>query len=86
MVSYRRKQERQGRGRYEWKYLGKSPEIVIDKLAREAPDFLRAFGKHKIVQKMRRTQNTPQLHRGKSSMSPRIKHILELVPEGKEPR
>ena len=50
IVTYRRKHNRQNRGTYEWKYLGKSTEKVMSKLLEENPEFLSHYGKKEILQ------------------------------------
>ncbi|MFX0115344.1 MAG: DUF6788 family protein [Candidatus Hodarchaeota archaeon] len=77
MVSYRRKKDRNGRGRYEWKYLGKSMKVVLAKLAEEVPDFLEAFGEKRIAQAILQAQTTPKTAFDvKSSTNRHIKPIL----------
>ncbi|MHA2494257.1 MAG: DUF6788 family protein [Candidatus Hodarchaeales archaeon] len=77
IVSYRRKRDRNGRGRYEWKYLGKSMKIVLEKIINEVPDFLENFGKEKIIQAIQKAQSSNQTDFSVDSLTnPRIRPIL----------
>ncbi len=57
IVTYRRKQDRQNRGTYEWKYLGRSIERVLEKLTDENTEFFLQYGKEKVIQILNSNQS-----------------------------
>jgi hypothetical protein len=84
IVSYRRKKDRNGRGRYEWKYLGKSIKVVLAKLAKEAPDLLESFGEKRIAQALLQAQTTPKTELDVNSSTPQ--HIEPILGDLSKPR
>ncbi|MHA2231902.1 MAG: DUF6788 family protein [Candidatus Hodarchaeales archaeon] len=85
IVSYRRKKDRNGRGKYEWKYLGKAMKVVLEKLAKEVPDFFENFGERKISQAILRAYtNTKADFDKSSSVNTQVRPVLGDLSRLKE--
>lgn len=56
-------------------------KIVLEKIAKEVPDFLESFGKEKIIQAIKRAQNMGQTDFSVDSLTnPRMRPVLGDLP------